>query len=131
MTELVVEADVARKAATYIREHGLAKGELVLPDGSACFNGAIILAFAPEDYTIPEEPYKLWLLLGESAENTKLTGIRELTFDRIGRKASRILVARGVNPRNCDVVKWNNAESRTAEEVANLLDEVAEELSRA
>lgn len=124
-------ATVARKAAAYIREHGLAKDELLLPDGRACFNGAVMLAFAPDGYEIPENSYDLWRLVGYGRDDMSRPDPRRNTFNTVAMAGRRILVKRFGRTRYEDIVSWNNAKERTAEEVASLLDQVALELSRA
>lgn len=125
---MTTTAEVARQAAAYIREHGLAKEDLLGPNGEACFNGAIMLQFAPPDYRLPlYDTLQLWKLVGGLCGPTIAGSPRWIFFD-LDRRAYRILRLRGALRRDNDVIQWNNEEERTAEEVASLLDEIAKEL---
>lgn len=129
MTQTLTPAETARKAAAYIREHGLAKQDLLGPNGEACFNGAIMLQFAPPDYELPlNDTLKLWQLVGGYVRQGSTAPYRDMLW-QLNDRANLILRFRGAIRRvNQDVVLWNNEEERTAEEVAQLLDEIAEEI---
>ncbi|HEV2175230.1 MAG TPA: hypothetical protein VGR71_16775 [Nitrospira sp.] len=118
-------SEIASSSAAYLREHGLAQFNLRLPTGEACFTGAILIALggvAEED-----RQWDLWDVLGPYDPNAPV----RICFDRVVGRAEVILHERGLPEYRSDPVHWNNGAERTTEEVAQLFDQIAEDLARA
>ena len=124
MTGKQPDADVVRKAASLIRERGLAQYALI-QEGRLCFTGAVLMAQGgPEAEKITDEAGdNLW---GFGFDNSP---VLQNQLRRIQLRAGDILKQRRLTlAPGLEVVNWNNQSGRTANEVADLLDEVATRL---
>jgi hypothetical protein len=103
-------AQVARQAAGFIAERGLAKGKLVDQDGKVCNNGALLLAMVGvpvlEEYIVPRGFHLIWNLLMD----TEVEILRRQGIDAI-------------RP-----WEYNDRTSTSAEDVILLLKQAAEAL---
>jgi len=135
-------ASVAAKAAELLRERGLARAELLGPDGSVCFNGAILIAMLNDSAPLPDSVNcgRLWTLVREQDPSLVGapfgTGLPRLTrtsesgaiLQRISAIAADLSgMIRHPGAANEQMVHWNNDPERTADEVADLLSLVSTE----
>lgn len=123
MTEKQPDADVARKAASLIRERGLARYALI-QEGRLCFTGAVLMAQGgAEAERVTDDEGRLWGFGFDSSP------VLQNQLRRIQMKAGDILKARRLRlAPGLEAVNWNNQVGRTANEVADLLDEISTRL---
>lgn len=137
------DIEVVQRAERLIRERGLAKNALIDSSGGVCATGALLIALGGkvcEDLP-PDKQSDLWYVLGPDGPST-YSSYRD-TLDRIMSRAWNRLCytykygsrVSGVPKPERDteltatrIVHWNNEVSRTAQDVAELFRELAEEM---
>lgn len=117
-------AEIARKAADYIRVNGHVKYQLWNEQGSACFQGAICAALLGKEKVEGYSELTFWDHLVPLFASDESVAITET--------ATGIIAERGWGALNdftvCDPITYNNHPSTTPEDVIYLLELTAKEL---